>query len=116
MKYYSELSEIETQIIRLSSVSSVLRVISIGAEQANAEDVRNALWYIEGSIEDIHDCLRARFDDVWDAVRDDVTETTEEEFDEDEDDHYIGLDIEEPPKNRHKGGMKKKKQLTDRDL
>ena len=94
MKYYSELSEIETQIIRLSSMSSVLRVISIGAEQANTEDVRNALWYIEGSIEDIHDCLRARFDEMWDTVRDE--------------------DIQ--PEEKHKGGMKKKKMMTDKDL
>ena len=94
MKYYSELSEIETQIIRLSSMSSVLRVIAIGAEQANTEDVRNALWYIEGSIEDIHDCLRARFDEMWDTVRDE--------------------DIQ--PEEKHKGGMKKKKMMTDKDL
>lgn len=96
MKYYRELSEIETQIIRLSSMSSVLRVISIGAEQSNDEDVRNALWYIEGSIEDIHNCLRERFDEVWDAVRED------------------GFEIE--PEKKHKGGMKKKKMMTDRDL
>ena len=99
MKYYSELSQIETQIIRLSSMSSVLRVISIGAEQANTEDVRNALWYIEGSIEDIHDCLRARFDEAWDAVRDDNDAELNEE---------VG--------KKHKGGMKKKKMMTDRDL
>ena len=93
MKYYSELSNIETQIIRLSAMSSVLRVISIGAEQANTEDIRNALWYIEGSIEDIHDSLYARFNELWDMVRDDDT-----------------------PKEKHKGGMKKKKQMTDREL
>ena len=94
MKYYSELSQIETQIIRLSSMSSVLRVISIGAEQANTEDVRNALWYIEGSIEDIHDCLNARFNELWETVRDE--------------------DIQ--PEEKHKGGMKKKKMMTDREL
>jgi len=94
MKYYSELSEIETQIIRLSTMSSVLRVISIGAEQSNAEDVRNALWYIEGSIEDIHDCLNARFNELWETVRDE--------------------DIK--PEEKHKGGMKKKKMMTDREL
>jgi hypothetical protein len=93
MKYYSELSNIETQIIRLSAMSSVLRVISIGAEQANTEDIRNALWYIEGSIEDIHDSLYARFNELWEVVRDDDT-----------------------PKEKHKGGMKKKKQMTDREL
>ena len=93
MKYYSELSQIETQIIRLSSMSSVLRVISIGAEQANTEDIRNALWYIEGSIEDIHDSLNIQFNELWEVVRDDDT-----------------------PKEKHKGGMKKKKMMTDREL
>ena len=93
MKYYSELSNIETQIIRLSAMSSVLRVISIGAEQANTEDVRNALWYIEGSIEDIHDSLNIQFNELWEVVRDDDT-----------------------PKEKHKGGMKKKKMMTDREL
>ena len=93
MKYYSELSNIETQIIRLSAMSSVLRVISIGAEQANTEDIRNALWYIEGSIEDIHDSLNIQFNELWEVVRDDDT-----------------------PKEKHKGGMKKKKMLTDREL
>ena len=94
MKYYSELSNIETQIIRLSAMSSVLRVISIGAEQANTEDIRNALWYIEGSIEDIHNCLNARFNELWETVRDE--------------------DIQ--PEEKHKGGMKKKKMMTDREL
>jgi len=93
MKYYSELSNIETQIIRLSAMSSVLRVISIGAEQANEEDVRNALWYIEGSVEDIHDSLNAQFNELWEVVCDDDT-----------------------PKEKHKGGMKKKKMMTDREL
>ena len=93
MKYYSELSNIETQIIRLSAMSSVLRVISNGAEHSSDEDVRNALWYIEGSIEDIHDSLNAQFNELWEVVRDDDT-----------------------PKEKHKGGMKKKKQMTDREL
>ena len=94
MKYYSELSNIETQIIRLSAMSSVLRVISIGAEQANTEDIRNALWYIEGSIEDIHDSLNIQFNELWEVVRDE--------------------DIQ--PEEKHKGGMKKKKMMTDREL
>ena len=33
MKYWSELTDIETEIIRLDSMSAVLRVLSIGAEQ-----------------------------------------------------------------------------------
>jgi hypothetical protein len=102
MKYWSELSDIETQIIRLDSLNSLMRVLAIGAEQANEQDVKNALWYVEGSMEDIHDCLRARFDELWDMVRDEDVEP-EDEF-------------EEVIKNRHKGGMKKKKMMTDREL
>ncbi len=95
MKYYSELSNIETQIIRLGAMSSVLRVISNGAEHSSDEDVRNALWYIEGSIEDIHDSLYARFNELWEVVRDEP---------------------EVEVKHRHKGGMKKKKMMTDKEL
>ncbi len=95
MKYYSELSDIETQIIRLDSFSSLLRVIALGAEQANSEDVKNTLWYIEGSIEDIHATLRSEFDNLWDMIRDEPEGEMED---------------------RHKGGMKKKKQMTDREL
>ena len=98
MKYWTELTELETQIIRLDTLASLLRVISIGAEQANHEDVKNSLWYIQGSIEDIHDCMRARFDELWDMVRDEDTQEFEE------------------IKERHKGGMKKKKMMTDREL
>jgi len=94
MKYYSELSNIETQIIRLSAMSSVLRVISNGAEHSSDEDVRNALWYIEGAIEDIHDCINARFNELRETVRDEDSE----------------------PETKHKGGMKKKKMMTDREL
>jgi hypothetical protein len=93
MKYYSELSNVETQIIRLETMSSLIRVLSNGAEQSSNEDVRNALWYIEGSIDDIHNSLNARFNDLWETVRD-----------------------EDEPKEKHKGGMKKKKQMTDKKL
>ena len=103
MKYFSELSDIETQIIRLDSMSSLMRVVAIGSEQANEKDVKNALWYIEGSMEDIHNCLRARFDELWEMVRDEDKEPEDDEFFEDS---FLS---EKEMKNRHKGGMKKSK-------
>ena len=96
MKYWSELTDIETEIIRLDSMSAVLRVLSIGAEQANHEDVKAALWYVQGSIEDIHNNLNARFHELWDTVSND--------------------DFDIPPKEKYKGGMKKKKMMTDKEL
>lgn len=99
MKYFDELTDIENQIIRLNSMSSVLRVLSIGAESANDDDIKEAFWYVEGSIEDIHKELRNSFEELWEKVSDDDT-----------------AEIVERIKNKHKGGMKKKKMMTDREL
>ena len=99
MKYWSELSRIETQIIRLETMRSLFSVMASGAEESSAEDVRNALWYVEGSLNDIHNELRNDFDALWETVRN-------EDFDE----------FDENVKNKHKGGMKKKKQMTDKEL
>ena len=99
MKYWSELSRIETQIIRLETMRSLFSVMASGAEESSAEDIRNALWYVEGSLNDIHNELRNDFDALWETVRN-------EDFDE----------SDEKVKNKHKGGMKKKKQMTDKEL
>ena len=99
MKYWTELSNIETQIIRLESLESLLRTVASGVPYTNLEDAENAIWYIAGSIEDIHGSLRNEFNELWDVVRN-------ESFEQ---------DMEEA-KKRHKGGMKKKKMMTDREL
>ena len=104
MKYWTELSNLETQIIRLETMRSLFSVMASGAEESSAEDVRNALWYVEGSLSDIHNELRSDFDALWETVR-------EEHFDN------FDESVEKVKnKNKHKGGMKKKKQMTDREL
>jgi len=97
MKYWSELNRLETQIIRLETMRSLFSVMASGAEESSAEDVRNALWYIEGSLSDIHNEMRNEFDELWEVVKNDDFEVEE-------------------IKKKHKGGMKKKKQMTDREL
>ncbi len=99
MKYFSELSRIEDQIIRLSSLESLLRTIASGVPQTSLEDAEASIWYLAGSIEDIHKNLRYEFDELWEIVRN-------------EDD----AELIEKVKDKHKGGMKKKKQMTDREL
>jgi len=98
MKYWTELNRLETQIIRLETMRSLFSVMASGAEESSAEDVQNALWYVEGSLTDIHRELRSEFDDLWEVVKHDDFEPIEE------------------VKKKHKGGMKKKKQMTDREL
>ena len=95
MKYWAELNNLESQIIRLESMRSLFSVMASGAEESRAEDVRNALWYVESSLNDIHRELRSEFDALWEVVK---------------------HDGEEKQEKKHKGGMKKKKQMTDREL
>ena len=98
MKYWTELNRLETQIIRLETMRSLFSVLANGAEESSEEDIRNALWYVEGSLTDIHGELRSEFDELWNHVSTDGREDADKE------------------EKKHKGGMKKKKQMTDREL
>ena len=98
MKYWTELNNLETQIIRLETIRSLFSVLANGAEESSEEDIRNALWYVEGSLTDIHGELRSEFDELWDHVSTDGREDADKE------------------EKKHKGGMKKKKKMTDREL
>jgi hypothetical protein len=73
-------------------------VLANGAEESSAEDIRSALWYVEGSMSSIHNELRNEFDELWEHVLSDDREDADKE------------------EKKHKGGMKKKKQMTDREL
>ena len=99
MKYWTELNNLETQIIRLEEMRSLFSVLASGAEESSAEDIRSALWYIEGSLTDIHRNLRSEFNELWDSVSREETK-----------------ELVDKVKDKHKGGMKKKKQMTDREL
>ena len=98
MKYWTELNRLETQIIRLETMRSLFSVLANGAEESSEEDIRNALWYVEGSLSDIHIELRSEFDELWEHILSDDREKADKE------------------EKKHKGGMKKKKQMTDREL
>jgi hypothetical protein len=99
MKYWTQLNNLESQIIRLETMRSLFSLMASGAEESSPDDIRNALWYVEGSLTDIHDNLRSEFNELWDHVSDDDTK-----------------ELVDKVKDKHKGGMKKKKQMTDREL
>jgi len=99
MKHWTQLNNLETQIIRLEELRSLFSVLASGAEESSAEDVRSALWYVEGSMNSIHNELRNEFDNLWQAISEDETKELIEEV-----------------KKKHKGGMKKKKMMTDKEL
>ena len=91
MKHWTQLNNLETQIIRLDEMRSLFSVLANGAEESEPEDIRSALWYIEGSLTDIHRELRSEFDELWEHVLSDDREDGDEE------------------EKKHKGGMKKKR-------
>jgi hypothetical protein len=91
MKYWTELNNLETQIIRLDEMRSLFSVLANGAEESEPEDIRSALWYVEGSLTDIHRELRSEFDELWEHVLSDDREDADKE------------------EKKHKGGMKKKR-------
>jgi len=70
MKYYYQLSEVEQAVIRLKSFYSTFRVISNGVEHSTTEDVQEAMFYLEGSLEDIQRSLDDSFYQLWEDVRD----------------------------------------------
>ena len=76
MKYYYQLSQLEQEVIRLKSFYSTFRVIVNGVEQSTPEDINEALFYLEGSLEDIQTKLDDAFQTLWSDV---CVESVEEE-------------------------------------
>jgi 5-methylthioribose kinase len=72
MKYYYQLSRLEQEVIRLKSFYSTFRVIANGVEQSTSEDINEALFYLEGSLEDIQKNLDGAFQTLWSDVREDL--------------------------------------------
>ena len=79
MKYFSELSKIESAIIKLETIKSLTFVIANGSDSSNAEDLRNSLYCLEGLIESTHNELREAFDNTWATVREDSWEKPKKE-------------------------------------
>ena len=84
MKYFSQLSQLEQEIIRLKSFYSTFRVIANGAEQSTSEDINEALFYLEGSLEDIQTKLGDAFQTLWSDVREDLWDEQMEELEDEQ--------------------------------
>jgi hypothetical protein len=88
MKYYDQLSDLETELIRLETLSSLVSVISCGFENfVNPKDLQNTMYILEENIQSINDNLRSKFDNLWSCVRDDS------DIMDDEDDGQMELDF-----------------------
>lgn len=82
MKYFSQLSQLEHEVIRLKSFYSTFRVIANGVEQSTSEDINEAMFYLEGSLEDIQTKLGDAFQTLWSDVREDLWDEQMEDLEE----------------------------------
>jgi hypothetical protein len=81
MKHWNELTELETEIIRVSEFKNLFKLLVAGTENyVDIKVLQSAIYTMEGMIDDIDSTLYEKFQTVFDAVRDDETEGGEEEF------------------------------------
>lgn len=105
MKYYTELSNLESELIRLETIASLVSVITAGFEEVNTKDIQNSLFHLEDALKGVNDNLRVEFDVLWDAVRTDTFDYDEEvNFDDDID---VDFDEEETSKDYDFSGVEK---------
>jgi len=72
MKYFNNLTAVESEIIRLGYLRSLLTVLSNAYETSNQEDIENCIWQAKELADSINENLSEEFQNLWDTVRDDV--------------------------------------------
>jgi len=71
MKHYAELSNLESEIIRLDTLQSLLRLITEGIDSAQEKDIKNSIWHVAEVVEDINQKASEQFYQLWNNVRED---------------------------------------------
>lgn len=71
MKYFDELNEVDTQVQRLNEMRRLFAVIINGLDSSTEEDIRSAMYYIEGSLDDISKQLQQSFQQLFNTVASD---------------------------------------------
>ena len=75
MKHWAELTELESEIIRVGEFKNLFKLLVAGAENdVDMKVVQSAIYTLEGMIDDIDSTLYEKFQTVFDAVRDEQNE------------------------------------------
>jgi len=81
MKHWNELTELESEIIRVGEFKNLFKLLVAGTENyVDIKVLQSVIYTLEGMIDDIDSKLYEKFQTVWDTVRDDETEGGEEEY------------------------------------
>lgn len=84
MKYYSSLINLESEIVRLDMITSMMNILANGATSSSGTDLQNALWFMQEVLEDIRDKSTEKFETLFDEIREDTFHRSEK-FEESED-------------------------------
>lgn len=84
MKYYTQLNNLETELIRIDTIASLVNMMTstIANEQLDA-DVLNVCYLLQEELLDAQTSIREEFQNLWDVIRNDsfdeeVAEDSEE--------------------------------------
>ena len=79
MKHWSELTELESEIIRVGEFKNLFKLLVAGTENyVDIKVLQSAIYTMETMIDDIDSTLYEKFQTVWDCVRDEDAEPEEE--------------------------------------
>lgn len=79
MKHWSELTELESEIIRVGEFKNLFKLLVAGSENyVDIKVLQSAIYTMETMIDDIDSKLYEKFETVFDAVRNEDTEPEEE--------------------------------------
>ena len=79
MKHWNELTELESEIIRVGEFKNLFKLLVAGTENyVDIKVLQSAIYTMETMIDDIDSKLYEKFETVFDAVRDEDTEPEEE--------------------------------------
>jgi len=82
MKHWNELTELETEIIRVSEFKNLFKLLVAGTENyVDIKVLQSAIYTMETMIDDIDSTLYEKFQTVWDAVKYEDAESEDYGFD-----------------------------------
>ena len=68
MVLFKELSDVETQIIKLEMFESLLKAVAHSVDQATPDETSNSLWQLVDIVESINQNMTNKFSELFDAV------------------------------------------------
>ena len=80
MKYFNNLTAVESEIIRINYLRSMLTVISNAYETSDQEDIENCIWQAKELVDSINENLGEEFQNLFDEIREDTIDLQEDDW------------------------------------